>query len=86
MFLINLLQFGHMKTLSIRVLPRSSRNEIVGEMADGTLKVKLTAPPVDGKANRALIELLSEYFDVPKSKIKIVRGLTSKNKIIEIKN
>ncbi|HAT04020.1 MAG TPA: YggU family protein [Candidatus Magasanikbacteria bacterium] len=75
-----------MKTLSIRVLPRSSRNEIVGEMADGTLKVKLTAPPVDGKANRALIELLSEYFDVPKSKIKIVRGLTSKNKIIEIKN
>lgn len=70
--------------IKIRVLPRSSRNEIVGEMADGTLKIKLTAPPVDGKANDALVELLAEYFDTTKSKIKIVSGLTSKNKIIEI--
>jgi len=68
----------------IRVLPRSSRNEVVGEMADGTLKVKLTAPPVDGKANEALVELLAEHFDISKSKIKIVKGLTSKNKAIEI--
>lgn len=71
--------------IKIRVLPRSSRNEVVGEMADGTLKVKLTAPPVDGKANEALVELLAEHFDISKSKIKIVRGLTSKNKVIEIK-
>ncbi|MFA6427268.1 MAG: DUF167 domain-containing protein [Candidatus Magasanikbacteria bacterium] len=74
------------RTLHIKVLPRSSRNEVVGEMADGTLKVKLTAPPVDGKANEALIELLSEHFNLPKSKIKIVRGLTSKNKIIQMEN
>ena len=70
--------------IKIRVLPRSSRNEIVGEMADGTLKVKLTAPPVDGKANDALIKLLAEHFDTPKNKIKIVRGLTNKNKTVEI--
>lgn len=69
--------------LNIRVLPRSSRNEIVGQMADGTLKVKLTAPPVDGKANEALIELLSEEYHVSKSKITIVKGLTSKNKTIK---
>lgn len=72
--------------LKIRVLPRSSRNEVAGEMADGALKVKLTAPPVDGKANDALIELLSDHFAVAKNKITIVRGLTSKNKTIEISN
>lgn len=70
--------------IKIRVLPRSSKNEVVGEMADGTLKVKLTAPPVDGKANEALVSLLAEYFAVKKDKIKLVNGLTSKNKIIEV--
>lgn len=70
--------------IKIRVLPRSSRNEVVGEMADGTLKVKLTAPPVDGKANEALVVLLAEYFSVSKNKIKLVSGMTSKNKMIEL--
>lgn len=72
--------------LKVRVLPRSSKNEIMGEMADGALKVKLTAAPVDGKANEALISLLTEHFNCPKTKIKIVRGQTSKNKVIEILN
>jgi len=70
--------------IKIRVLPRSSRNEVVGEMADGTLKVKLTAPPVEGKANEALVKLLAEHFSVPKGKIKITSGSTSKNKTIEV--
>jgi len=74
-----------MKKLNIKVLPRSSRNQIL-EMTDGTFKVKLTTAPVDGKANHALIELLAEHFDVPKSKIKIAKGLTNKNKTIEIDN
>ncbi len=73
-----------MPKIKIRVLPRSSKNEVVGEMSDGTLKIKLTAPPVDGAANDSLIKLLAEYFDKPKSKIKIAAGATSKNKIIEI--
>ncbi|EKD43109.1 MAG: hypothetical protein ACD_72C00454G0001 [uncultured bacterium] len=73
-----------MSKIKIRVLPRSSKNEVVGEMADGTLKVKLTAPPVDGKANDALIKLLADHFDITKSKIKIATGATSKNKTIEI--
>jgi len=68
----------------IKVLTCSSRNEVVGEMTDGTLKIKLTASPVDGKANEALIKLLTKHFSVPKNKIKIVSGLTSKNKTIEI--
>ncbi len=70
--------------IKIRVLPRSSKNEVVGEMSDGTLKIKLTAPPVDGAANGALIKILAQYFDKPKNKIKIVAGATSKNKTIEI--
>ena len=73
-----------MSKIKIRVLPRSSKNEVVGEMADGTLKVKLTAPPIDGKANDALIKLLAKHFNVAKSKIKIAAGATSKNKTIEI--
>lgn len=72
------------KKIKIKVIPRSSLNVVVGEMADGTLKVKLTAPPVDGKANKALIELLADFYDTPKNKIKIVSGLTSKNKLVEI--
>lgn len=70
--------------IKIRVLPRSSKNEVIGEMADGTLKIKLTAAPVDGAANDALIKLLAEHFNKPKSKIKIAAGATSKNKMIEI--
>jgi len=73
-----------MSKINIRVLPRSSKNEVVGQMANGVLKVKLTAPPVDGAANEALIELLAAYFDTSKQKIKIVRGLTNKNKVVEI--
>ncbi len=72
------------KRINIKVTPRSSRNEIIGEMLDGTLKVKLTAAPVDGGANEALIKLLSDVWDVPKSKITIIKGKTSRNKTIEI--
>ncbi len=73
-----------MPKIKIRVLPRSSKNEVIGEMSDGVLKIKLTAPPVDGAANDSLIKLLAEHFNKPKSKIKIAAGATSKNKIIEI--
>lgn len=73
-----------MKKIIVRVLPRSSKNEVVGPMADGVLKIKLTAAPVDGKANEALIKLLANYFRIAKNKIKIVAGATSKNKMIKI--
>jgi len=71
--------------LKIRVLPRSSISEVVGEMSDGTLKIKLTTPPVDGKANEELIKLLAKHFKVSKNCIEILVGLKSKNKIVEIK-
>jgi len=68
--------------LAVRVLPRSSRNSI--EWEQETLKVRLTAPPVDGAANEALIALLAERLGLPKRSISIVSGVTGRQKIVEI--
>ncbi|MFH1825850.1 MAG: DUF167 domain-containing protein [bacterium] len=66
----------------VRVIPNAKHNKIVQE--PGRLKVYLTAPAVEGKANKALIKFLAEYFDVKKSKIKIVKGSKSRDKIVEV--
>jgi uncharacterized protein len=71
-------------TIEVKVEPRSSIKQISGVMDNSVLKVKLTAPPVDGSANEQLIELISETTGIRKSYIKIIRGLTSKRKIVEI--
>jgi uncharacterized protein (TIGR00251 family) len=68
--------------INVRVIPRSSKNSITWEQ--GILKVRLTAPPVDGAANDALIALLSELLDVPKRQVTIVRGSTGRQKTVEI--
>jgi len=68
--------------LAVRVIPRSSRNSI--EWEQETLKVRLTAPPVEGAANEALIALLAERLDLPKRSISIVSGATGRQKIVEI--
>lgn len=68
---------------AVRVIPRSSTNEIVGEL-DGALKIKLSAPPVDGAANKELIKFLSKSFGISKSQIEIISGETSKKKRIRI--
>ena len=67
----------------VRVVPRSSRSEIVGEH-DGALKIRLASPPVDGAANAELPQLLAKSFGVAKAQIEIVSGLTSKVKRISI--
>ena len=72
-------------TFAIRVVPRASRSQIVGEH-DGALKIQLTSPPVDGAANAELIKLLAKQFGVSKSDIEIVAGETSKSKRIMIAN
>ncbi len=68
----------------IRVTPRASRNEISGILSDGTIKIRLTAPPVDGKANQALIEFLAGVLEIPRSRIEIVAGTTGKDKLVSI--
>jgi len=68
---------------SIKVIPRAKVNKIVEE-SKGSLKVHLTAPAVDGKANKALIVALAEHFKVKKRQIKIIRGEKSREKVVEI--
>lgn len=72
-----------MKRYRVKVIPRSSKNEVF-EIASDELKVKLTAPPVEGKANEALIKVLSEYFKIKKSAIRVTSGLQSRIKVVEI--
>ena len=69
---------------AIRVVPKSSKTEIAGIMDDGALKIRLTAPAVDGKANQALIEFLADLFDVKRDQIEIVVGLTSREKLVSV--
>ena len=71
-------------TIEVKVEPRSSKKQITGIMEGSILKVKLTAPPVDGSANEQLIELIAEVTGVRKSWIRIIRGLSSKRKLVEI--
>jgi uncharacterized protein len=68
--------------IDVRVFPRSGKNLI--EWEDGGLKVRLTAPPVDGAANDALITLLAQCLGLHKRDIQIVHGKTGRHKIIEI--
>jgi uncharacterized protein len=68
---------------TVRVVPRASRSEIVGEL-DGAVKIRLASPPVGGAANAELIKLLSKQLSVPKSNISIISGQTSKTKQIRI--
>jgi uncharacterized protein (TIGR00251 family) len=65
----------------VRVIPRASKNEIES-VTGNALKVRLTAPPVEGAANKALIELLAERLKIRKSQIEIIAGQTSRNKMI----
>lgn len=71
-------------TVNLRISPNSAKNEII-KNDDGSVKVKITALPIDGKANKALVEFLSKTFKLPKTSIEIVRGETSKDKTILFK-
>jgi uncharacterized protein len=72
-----------MRKLNIRIIPNAKKASLSEE--EGRLKVYVTAPAVDGKANAALILLLAEYLKVRKSDIEILRGEKSRNKVIGIK-
>jgi uncharacterized protein (TIGR00251 family) len=70
-------------TIEVKVAPRSSRAEIQ-EVRGNELRVKLTSPPVGGAANKQLVALLSKELGIAKSSIKIMKGETSRNKVIKI--
>lgn len=70
--------------LAVRVTPRASRNEIVEVLDDGTIKVRIAAPPADNEANEALIEFLAEILGVPKSRLDIVAGESGRDKLVAV--
>jgi hypothetical protein len=72
-------------TIDILVQPRASRAKI-GPMHDGRIKIAVTAPPVDGEANAAVIELLAKRLGVPRSSVEVIAGASSRRKTIRIAN
>lgn len=68
---------------TVKVIPRSSKNQVI-EIGNHELKIKLTAPPVGGRANELLIEVLADHFGVKKSAVRIVSGVAGRKKIVEI--
>jgi uncharacterized protein (TIGR00251 family) len=70
--------------LAIRVTPRASRNEIVELLEDGTIKVRIAAPPSDNEANETLISFLAEVLGVPASRLDIVAGASGRDKLVSV--
>jgi uncharacterized protein len=71
-------------TFAVRIVPRASRSEIAGEH-DGTLRIRVAAPPVRGAANRELIRTLAKIFKLPQNAVDIVPGINSKNKVVRVR-
>ncbi|MBI5303127.1 MAG: YggU family protein [Chloroflexi bacterium] len=71
-------------TFAVKVIPRASKNQIVGIEGDA-VKIRLNAPPVEGKANDALIAFLAEKLGVPRSNVEIIVGETSRRKVIRVR-
>ena len=70
--------------IAVRVTTRASKNQIVGALSDGTVKIRVTAAPTEGQANDELVKFLSNVLDVAKSRIEIVAGETGRDKLISV--
>ncbi len=74
----------HGAALTVRVTPRARKNEVGGILEDGTVRIRIQEPPVDGKANRALVVFLSKVLGVRKNQIEIVAGQKGLDKIVTV--
>jgi uncharacterized protein (TIGR00251 family) len=70
-------------TFAVKVHPRARKNAVTGAVGDA-LKLALTTPPVEGRANQALIEFLADLFEIPRSSVTIASGATGRNKVVRI--
>jgi len=70
-------------TLAIKVIPRSSQNKVMG-VENGALKLKLSAPPVEGAANEAVVDFFSKWLGRPKNSIELMKGQQSRNKLVRM--
>jgi uncharacterized protein (TIGR00251 family) len=71
-------------TIEVKVTPRARRTAFAGQMADGTLKIQVAAPPEEGRANEELCAFLARHHGVPRSAVEILRGHTSRRKVVRI--
>jgi len=76
-------QSGQAVTFAVKVHPRAKKNAITGELGDA-LKISLTAPPLEGRANQAYIEFLAKLLKLPRSSVTITSGQTSRNKVLRV--
>jgi len=81
--LISIRESDRGATFNIKVHPRANKNAITGELGDA-LKVSLTTPPIDGRADSACIEFFAKLLKVPRSSVTIASGQTSRNKVIRV--
>ncbi len=72
-------------TFAVKVIPRAKRDEIVG-IENDALKIRLNAPPVEGRANDALVKFLAQTLNIARANVEIVRGETSRNKVVRVRN
>jgi uncharacterized protein (TIGR00251 family) len=70
--------------ITVKVQPRARKTEVAGVLADGTIKIRVAAPPVGGAANKALVEFLAQVLGLPKSQIDIIAGEASEHKLISL--
>jgi uncharacterized protein (TIGR00251 family) len=70
-------------TFAVKVHPRARKNAVTGVVGDA-LKLSLTAPPVEGRANQAVIEFFADLFQIPRASVTIASGATSRNKVVRI--
>ncbi len=75
---------GDGATFSVKVHPRARKNAVTGELGEA-LKVALTAPPAEGRANEALVEFLAELLQVPRASVTIAAGQSSRNKVVRVR-
>jgi uncharacterized protein (TIGR00251 family) len=81
--MIAMKESGGSVSFAVKVQPRAKRNAITGTLGDA-LKLSLTAPPVEGRANHAVIEFFADFFEIPRTSVSIASGETSRNKLIRI--
>lgn len=81
--MITIRESGGAVSFAVRVHPRAKKNAITGEVGDA-LKLSLTTPPVEGRANEACLEFLAKFLNVPRSSVSIASGQTSRNKVIRV--
>jgi uncharacterized protein len=82
-FMVSIQNSPHGGTFAVKVRPRAKKNAITGEVG-GAVKLALTAPPVDGKANEACIEFFAKLLNLSRSSVTIAAGQTSRNKVIRV--